>query len=102
MKMTMNRYGLVVIQFRSNSLRKRGCQVYILVVDRRQRNFAVSPRLKKRTPISTKSLPATNVSAFRWSSYNIGLSTHRREFLELPHSRGVDYVIVGAQSLALQ
>jgi hypothetical protein len=31
----------------------------------------------------------------------MGLSTDWREFLELLNSRGVDYVIVGAHSLAL-
>jgi hypothetical protein len=66
-----------------------------------QRNFAASLRLKKRTAIFTKNSPVTNVYGFWWSSSTMGLSKDWREFLELLNSRGVDYVIVGAHSLAL-
>jgi hypothetical protein len=38
----------------------------------------------------------TNVYGFWWSSSTMGLSKDWREFLELLNSRGVDYVIVGA------
>jgi hypothetical protein len=61
-----------------------------------QRNFVASLRLKKRTAISTKTSPVTNVYGFWWSSSTMGLSKDWREFLELLDSRGVDYVIVGA------
>jgi hypothetical protein len=66
-----------------------------------QRNFAVSPKLKKRIAIFTKNSPETNVCGFWLSSLTMGLSKDWREFLELLNSRGVDYVIVGAHSLAL-
>jgi hypothetical protein len=72
-----------------------------LLWKRRQKDFVVSLRLKKRIAIFTKSLPVTNVCGFWWSSLTMRLSKDWREFLELLNSRGVDYVIVGAHSLAL-
>src|SRR5881227_1966622 len=56
--------------------------------------------LNKQTASFIKSLPATSVCRF-WSISSImPLSKDWREFLELLNSRGVDYVIIGAQSLA--
>jgi hypothetical protein len=68
---------------------------------RRQKNFPVSLRLKKRTTIFIKNSLVTNVCGFWWSSLIMGLSKDWREFLELLNSRGVHYVIVGAHSPAL-
>jgi hypothetical protein len=85
-------------QIRSESV---AAKLIFLSWKKRQKGFAVSLRLKKRIAIFTKNSPVTNVCRFWWSSLIMGLSKDWREFLELLNSRGVDYVIVGAHSLAL-
>jgi hypothetical protein len=70
-------------------------------VEKTVNKFRSFAELKKRTVIFTKNSPVTNVCGFWWSSLTMGPSKDWREFLELLNSRGVDYVVVGAHSLAL-
>jgi hypothetical protein len=79
---------------------RAGAKLIFCSWTRWQKDFAVSLRLKKRIAIFTKNSLATNVCGFWWSSLIMGLSKDWKEFLELLNSRSVDYVIVGAHSLA--
>jgi hypothetical protein len=80
---------------------RAGAKLIFCSWKRWQKHFSVSLRLKKRIVIFTKNSAVTNVCGFWWSFLIMGLSKDWREFLELLNSRGVDYVIVGAHSLAL-
>jgi hypothetical protein len=87
---------------RSNSLGKHSCQVYIPVLEKTARKFRSFAEAEKRgSRFLQKSLPAPSICGFWWSFLTMGLSKDWKEFLELLNSRGVDYVIIGAHSLAL-
>jgi hypothetical protein len=70
-------------------------------VEKTAKKFRSFAEAEKRIATFTKNSLVTNVCRFWWSSLIMALSKDWREFLELLNSRGVDYVIVGAHSLAL-
>ena len=64
------------------------------------RNSAASRKQRKPTAISTKGLLPRSVSQFFSNSSTIPLNNDSREFIALLNSHGVEYLIVGAHSLA--
>jgi len=91
---------LGVIEFRSNSLGKPSCQVYILVVEKTAKKFRSFAKSEKADRDFYKKLTGNERLRILVELLTMGLSKDWRDFLELLNSRGVDYVIVGARSLA--
>src|SRR5438105_1874669 len=68
---------------RPNPLGSHHPQAYSCTVKKTARSCAAFLKLRKRTAISIKNSPATDVCKSWWSSSIMGLSKDWREFLEL-------------------